>query len=53
MVWTKFFTTCYGILVNSGCNTIVKIFLLPQFAKKQRPTMIELLRMIRKSCGSG
>jgi hypothetical protein len=38
-VWTKFFTTCYGILVNAGCNTVLKIFLLPQFAKKQRHTM--------------
>jgi hypothetical protein len=32
-------TTSYGTLVNSGCNTVLKIFLSPQFAKKQRPTM--------------
>jgi len=38
-VWTKYFTTCYGILVNSGCNTVLKLFLLPQFAKKQNHTM--------------
>jgi len=39
MVWTKFFNTCSGILVNSGCNIVLEIFLFPQFAKKGRHTI--------------
>jgi hypothetical protein len=53
MVWTKFLTTCYGILVNSGCNTVLKIYIYPKSQKNEDIAWVKLMRMSRKSRRSG